>query len=131
MKKNIIIILIILFFISCDQKEKQYLTDKTLIVLEEITSNNKENKIIKYVFDLGAIGDSRVFWAIIPTKFDKQEPINDFIIPDGYKAIGWTNKDEIILEKWEPYYYKNEIIEYKNGDKFNNLTLILKNKGEL
>lgn len=130
MKKIILFILVILTFISCDQREKQYLTDKSLIILEETLSNKKDYRIIQYNFDLGAIGDSRIFWAIIPTKFDDKEPINDFILPDGYKAIGWTNKDEIILEKWEPHYYKNEEIEYKNGDKFDNLFVVIKTKTE-
>jgi hypothetical protein len=40
-------------------------------------------------------------------------------MPDGYKANGWTADDELIVEKWEPYYYRQRLGELKDGDIFN------------
>jgi hypothetical protein len=121
--KNWILIIGTILLISCNSKPKQYLTDKDIVILEEKISHNKKHKIISYVFDLGAYGDSRVYWAIIPTNFDKTEPINEYIIPDGYKATDWNFADEAILKKWTPYYYKDEEIELKSGDKFENVII--------
>ena|ERR1051325_6434963 len=113
-------------FISCNQREKQYLTDRNFIKLDEKISNDKKHKITEYYFDIGALGFSRVFWAILPLPFEENEPLNDYIIPDGYKAISWTNLDEVILEKWQPYYYKDKEIELKTGDTFNDTKVMIK-----
>jgi hypothetical protein len=62
---------------------------------------------------------SRVYWAIIPSNLNKNEPLNDYILPDGYKALDWNGKDEVILVKWTPYYYIKKEVKLQSGDEFN------------
>jgi hypothetical protein len=47
------------------------------------------------------------------------------LLPDGYKAAGWTEENEARIEKWEPYYYKSEEVELKSGDTFLGVKLIV------
>jgi hypothetical protein len=44
-------------------------------------------------------------------------------LPDGYQANGWTGDNELIVEKWEPYYYRQKLSELKDGDIFNGLKI--------
>ena len=119
MKNCFLAILLTFLLSSCDSEKKQFLSDKDIIILEEKISADKKHKIISYNFDLGAIGDSRVYWAIIPSNFDKKEPLNEYVIPDGYKAIDWNIKNEVVIEKWTPNYYKDDEVELKSGDEIN------------
>jgi hypothetical protein len=43
----------------------------------------------------------------------------NYELPDGYTTNGWTVDDESIVEKWEPYYYRQKLCELKDGDIFN------------
>jgi hypothetical protein len=124
--KKLLIVYVIFLLSSCNSEEKQFITDKDIIILEEKISFDKKHKIISYNFDLGAIGDSRVYWVILPDDFDKKEPLNDYIIPDGYKAINWNIKNEAILEKWTPNYYKDEEVVLKSGDELNDVIVEVK-----
>ena len=112
-----------ILLISCNSKPPEYLSDKDIVILEEKISPNKKHKIISYVFDHGAFDYSRTYWAIIPSNFDKTAALNDYIIPDGYKAIDWNFANEAIVKKWNPYYYKDKEIELKSGDKFKNVIM--------
>lgn len=126
MKSIYLASLILPLFISCNDRSEQYLNDKALIIMEEYTSPNQKNKILVYQFDNGGLGYSRVFWAILPVPFDEKEGLNNYIIPDGYKAVGWSDKNELILEKWEPYYYKDKEVNLVSGNKWNNISIIIK-----
>ncbi|WP_242919678.1 hypothetical protein [Pontibacter liquoris] len=90
----------------------------------ESISPNQGFRIVEYQFDQGAHGYSRMFWAIAPAN---KENINlkEYILPDGYKTLGWTSDNKAIIEKWEPYYYKDRDVTLKTGDKFNGVTLVL------
>ncbi|PVY40942.1 hypothetical protein C8E01_106284 [Pontibacter virosus] len=89
-------------------------------------SPNQEYRIVEYQFDHGAHGYSRMFWAIVPAN---KENINlkEYILPDGYKTLGWTSDNKAVIEKWEPYYYKDKEVTLKTGDQFNGVTLELSN----
>ena len=77
-----------------------------------------------YRFDAGAFGDGRVFWAVTPADATKPNLVN-YELPDGYKANGWTADNELIVEKWEPYYYRQKLGELKTGDTFNGVKVKL------
>jgi hypothetical protein len=47
------------------------------------------------------------------------------IIPNGYKIIGWTNNNVLILEKWTPY-YSFEKTDLKNGMDLNGVKTLIK-----
>jgi hypothetical protein len=125
MKKRLFIYFFF-FLTACNAEKKQFLTDKNMVILEQKVSADRKHKIISYHFDLGAFDYSRMYWAIIPTNLDKNKPLNDYILPDGYKAVDWNAKDEAMVEKWTPYYYKNEEVKLQSGDEFNGVMVELK-----
>ena len=97
-----------------------------LVLISDSISPNKAYKYFEYQFDNGGLGYSRLFWSVVknnPSKVDLEKGL----IPDGYKIIGWTNENELILIKWEPYYGKSDQIELKSGMKLNGVKIILKN----
>src|SRR5437868_644534 len=87
---------------SCDRGQEHYRTDQAFILIAEITSPDKNFKIVVYQFDNGAFGNSRIFWAITPSDNEKLN-LADYLLPDGYKAFTWTDNNEALMEKWEPY----------------------------
>jgi hypothetical protein len=46
-------------------------------------------------------------------------------LPDGFRAKGWSNQNELLVEKWEPYYYRQKLGDLKTGDTFNGVTVNL------
>ena len=111
---------------ACNAEKKHFLTDKHIVILEEKIAADGKHKIVSYHFDLGAMDYSRMYWAIIPSNLDKNEPLNDYILPDGYKALDWNGKDEVVLVKWTPYYYIKEEVKLQSGDEFNGVMVELK-----
>ena len=70
--------------------------------------------MITYKFDIGALGYSRIFWAIVPLEYHDLN-LTIFELPDGYKGIDWSNNNELLVEKWEPYYNIEREIKLNNG----------------
>jgi hypothetical protein len=121
----IVVFTILLLTLSCKEQSKHYRTDEDFVLISDKESPNKKFIITEYQFDIGALGYSRVFWAIVPNNRDNVN-LSNYLLPDGYKAAGWTDHNEAIIEKWEPYYYKSKIVELKSGDLFNGVKLIFK-----
>ncbi len=96
-------------------------------MLKEQISPDGKYKMLEYRFDHGGFGYSRIFWAIMPQS-TLSGNINKYILPDGYKAVRWSESGEALLEQWEPYYYKEDNVEYVTGDKFQDVTIKLINK---
>ena len=93
------------------------LKDASLVLITDSISPNKKHRYYEYQFDNGGFGYSRVFWSVIENKVNKVD-LENGIIPDGFKIVGWTNENELILKKWEPYYKINKT-ELKNGKELN------------
>ena len=131
-KRYIVIILIFTLFYQCQRNIKghfdvveHYLTDSNLIVLVDSISPDSNFRYITYQFDNGGFGYSRVFWTAFRNTADTLNLANTKI-PDGYKIKGWSENNELILEKWEPYYYKDMEVNYKTGSEFYGIRLIVK-----
>jgi hypothetical protein len=107
---------------SCDSGHEHYKTDKDFVLISETESNNKKFKIVEYHFDHGAFDYSRTFWSITPTDNEKLN-LGDYLLPDGYKAVSWSTDNEAVIEKWEPYYYKDKEVDLKTGDVFNGVKI--------
>ena len=111
---------------SCsDEKKGHYLTDNNLNLLEDSISPNDKFKYFTYQFDNGGLGYSRVFWAATKKTNDAINLL-DYKIPDGYKIVGWDENSKLILQEWEPYYYKAEEVNLITGSHFRNIELIVK-----
>ncbi|ALJ00731.1 hypothetical protein [Rufibacter tibetensis] len=126
MKKILNLLPFMFLLISCSENKKGYHEeDEMFILLTDSISPDKKHRIVEYQFDHGAHGYSRVFWAIAPTSKEKVN-LRDYNLPDGYKSKGWTIGNEAVLEKWEPYYYKEEEVLLKSGDQYKGVTLQLR-----
>ena len=119
----VFLIIIFVLNISCFDF-KHYRTNSDFVLIEDIESPNREFQIVIYNFDIGALGYSRVFWAIVPMK-NINVNMAKYLLPDGYKAIGWTEQNELLIEKWEPYYYKQKEVDLKTGDFYLGVKLVV------
>lgn len=99
------------------------LKDANFVLISESISPNLKYKYYEYQFDNGGFGYSRVFWSVIENTKNKYD-LEKGLIPDGFKIKGWTNENELILEKWEPYYEINKV-ELKSGTNFNGVKITL------
>ena len=102
------------------------LDHSSFILLKSEVSPNQEHQFFEYQFDNGGFGYSRVFWSVIKNDSTARD-LENGILPDGYIAIEWTNDNQLVIEKWEPYYFKDPAIELKSGDTINRVMLKLRN----
>ncbi|WP_426429371.1 hypothetical protein ACPX19_07385 [Winogradskyella sp. HB-48] len=102
---------------------KHSLKDESFVLISDSISPNKKHKYYEYQFDNGGFGYSRVFWSVIENT-ENESDLEKGLIPDGFKIVGWTNDNELILEKWEPYDEINKT-ELKNGTEFNGVKITL------
>lgn len=124
---NILILFsLIMFFQRCSSSESEYYkNDEGFVLLKESISPNRQFIYYDYHFDHGGFGYSREFWAITKNTKDNFN-LKDYNIPDGYRIIGWTKQNELQIEKWEPYYNKDEDVELKSGSNFMGVKLKIK-----
>lgn len=99
------------------------LKEADFVLISESISPNKKHRYYEYQFDNGGFGYSRVFWAVIENK-ETEFDLEKGLIPDGFKIKGWTNENELILEKWKPY-YEIKKTELKSGTELNGVTITL------
>ena len=99
------------------------LKDANFVLISESISPNKKNKYYEYQFDNGGFGYSRVFWSVIENNKNKSD-LEKGLIPDGFKIKGWTTENELILEKWNPY-YEIKKTELKSGTEINGVKITL------
>ncbi len=101
------------------------LKDSSFVLLKSQISPNTKFQFFEYQFDNGGFGYSRVFWSVI--KNDSTiVALEKGLLPDGYKAIEWTDDNELLIEKWEPYYYKDEDVELTDNSTINEVKIKLK-----
>jgi hypothetical protein len=133
MKWLISIVLLLAFSVTaCDvfDKEKRRVTDDAFILLENLPSPNGQYRILVYHYDTGAFGYSRVWWAVTPNEY-RELNLADYEIPDGYKTVRWSNEGELLVSKWEPYYYRQKLGELNTGDVFKNVNVRLVQKSDV
>jgi hypothetical protein len=99
-----------------DEPERRA-TDHDFIMLDNTPSPNQKYRILIYHYDNGAFGYSRTFWAVTPFEYQNLNLAN-YEIPDGYQAKGWSAENDLLVEKWEPYYYRQKLGELRTGDLF-------------
>lgn len=125
--KYIYYVVIITLIYACTELTPQHLYDEDFILLSDQTSPNRRHRLLEYHFDHGAHGYSRIFWAIIPTNTDTTKiDLTDYILPDGYKAISWRSTGEAVIEKWEPYYSKDDGTVLNTGDMYLGIRIVVK-----
>ncbi|WP_179354706.1 hypothetical protein [Winogradskyella vidalii] len=98
------------------------LKEPNLIILSDSISPNKKYKYYEYQFDKGGLGFSRIFWSVIEN--DKIE--NDLgkgLIPQGFKIIGWNEKNELLLREWNPTSELKTVSELQSGTIINGMKI--------
>lgn len=98
------------------------LNESDLIILSDSISPNKKYKYYEYQFDKGGLGYSRIFWSVIENN-EKENDLGKGLIPQGYKIIGWNEKNELILSKWNPTSELKTVSELKNGTIINGMKI--------
>ncbi|MEZ4878216.1 MAG: hypothetical protein R2805_11780 [Flavobacterium sp.] len=98
------------------------LNEPNLIILSDSISPNKKYKYYEYQFDKGALGYSRIFWSIIENN-KKENDLGKGLIPQGYKIVGWNEKNELILSEWNPTTELKIVSELKNGTIINGMKI--------
>ena len=98
------------------------LNESDLIILSDSISPNKKYKYYEYQFDKGGLGYSRIFWSVIENN-EKENDLGKGLIPQGYKIIGWNEKNELILSKWNPTSELKTVSELKNGTIINEMKI--------
>ena len=101
------------------------LNDSNFVLLNSEVSPDRKFKFYKYQFDNGGFGYSRVFWSVIKND-STLTGLEIGLLPDGYKAIAWTDESNLIIEKWEPYYIVNLEVELTDHSKINGVRVKLK-----
>ena len=101
------------------------LKDSSLVVIKSQLSPNAMFQFFEYKFDNGGFGYSRVFWSVVKNDSTIDE-LENGLLPDGYKAIEWTNDYELIIKKWEPYYSKGKEPKMTLNSTINEVKLIVK-----
>ncbi len=93
------------------------ISDPDFIMLENVPSPNQQHRILIYQYDTGAFGYSRAWWSVTPDSYQNLD-LTDYELPDGYMTKGWSEQNEVLVEKWEPYYYRQKLGDLKTGDIF-------------
>lgn len=105
------------------QEVKHILNDPDFVLISDSISPNQKYRYYEYQFDNGGMGYSRVFWSVIKIDENTQD-LKRGLIPDGFKAIGWTKESQLILSEWKPYYHK-ELTELKSQTELNGVKITL------
>ncbi|WP_299112181.1 hypothetical protein [uncultured Winogradskyella sp.] len=102
------------------------LKEPNLIILSDSISPNQKHKYYEYQFDKGGLGYSRIFWSVIKNRKNEND-LGKGLIPEGYKIIGWNEKNELILREWNPTAELKTVSKLKNGTIINGIKI---NKAE-
>jgi|TARA_R100000541_G_scaffold58647_2_gene70176 hypothetical protein len=115
----------LMYFVACSSPDNPHFETATdFILLNKENSPNELYKYYEYQFNTGAFGYSRVFWSVV--KANSLNPdLSKSLIPDGYHIKGWSENNELILEEWEPYYYKSEEVDLSSGMEFLGVKIIV------
>ena len=100
------------------------LNEPNLNILSDSISPDRKYKYYEYQFDNGGFGYSRVFWSVIKNDKNKNN-LENGLIPNGYKIIGWNNNSKLILKKWKPYYESNTNYELNGKGEFNGIKITI------
>lgn len=101
------------------------LKDSSFVLLKSQISPNEKFQFFEYQFDNGGFGYSRVFWSVIKNDSTIMA-LEKGLLPDGYKIIEWTDDNELLIEKWEPYFYKDKEVELTDKSIINEVKIKLK-----
>jgi hypothetical protein len=97
--------------------EGWHITDDAIIIYRDEISPESTHRLISYQYDFGAAGETRLWWAVLPYECEGLD-LRGYDLPDGYKAIAWSDKNELLVQKWDPYYYMSDTVELNTGDIF-------------
>tara|TARA_R110002012_G_scaffold174022_1_gene338815 strand:+ start:958 stop:1383 length:426 start_codon:yes stop_codon:yes gene_type:complete len=98
------------------------LKEPNLIILSDSISPNKKYKYYKYQFDKGGLGYSRIFWSVIEND-NKENDLGKGLIPQGFKIIGWNEKNELLLREWNPTSELKTVSELQSGTIINGMKI--------
>ncbi len=98
------------------------LNEPNLIILSDSISPNKKYKYYEYQFDKGGLGYSRIFWSAIEND-KKENDLGKGLIPQGFKIIGWNEKNELLLREWHPTSELKTVSELQSGTIINGMKI--------
>ncbi|HET9314411.1 MAG TPA: hypothetical protein VFQ51_02435 [Vicinamibacteria bacterium] len=108
--------------VACEPARRS--TDPDFILLESQLSPSGRFRLVKYHYDIGALGYSRGFAAVTRPVFEGLN-LRPYEIPDGYLAEGWSTKDELLLKTWKPYYDPDNTRTLTTGDELLGVRVVI------
>lgn len=105
------------FCAACSDPPGAKISDPDLRIWSNSISPNGRSRIVIYQRDIGALGYSRVFWAVTAAE-PADADLAKFRLPDGYRAEGWSDAGELKVSKWQPSYGIHDSREIRDGDSF-------------
>jgi hypothetical protein len=121
----LLVLLVVAALVLINQDRRHYVTARDFHLLEKQVSVDGKHVLITYNLDIGALGYSRTFWAVVPAEYEKLN-LSRYHLPDRFRGEGWTSDGRLIVEKWKPYYYPSKpLVELESGDQFRGVTLVV------
>lgn len=99
-------------------------TDEAFVLRASHPSPDDRLVFLVYQYDIGALGFSRLWWAVTPADYAGINLV-PFELPDGYQAVGWTPTGELQVRPWTPYYDKERTRTLRSGDEFGGVRIDL------
>jgi hypothetical protein len=104
--------------IACGSSTATRIWNRDIKVWRNTLSPKGDARIVVYQHDTGAAGYGRVFWAVTAANTENVE-LDNFTLPDGYRADGWTQDGRLQVSKWQPYYDIRDNRILNEGNIFN------------
>ncbi len=92
---NLLSVIVVLIFANLDSA--QYLTDKDIVIHSKVLSPDEKHEIIEYAYDIGALGYTTTFTALIAVK-DESKNLSRFKLPNEYRHAKWLSNDSVEVE---------------------------------
>lgn len=123
---NLLTLTVVLVYIEISSA--QYLSDSDIVVHERLFSPDKRRVILKYVYDIGALGYTRMITALAAVE-DTSKNLSRFTLPHEYKKATWISSDSIAVEvDIRAYLARGEEFEQRVKE-INGINIVVHTKG--
>src|SRR5262245_38047126 len=114
--------LLVLLALTAACGPQRRVSDADINILEKVVSPDAQHTLLIYNFDIGALGYSRTWWAVVPASHGSLNLVN-YELPDTWRAVGWSSAGELLVQKWKPYYNEDRRHNFVTGEMFHGVSI--------